>query len=192
MLLQCHFLLSAHSVALWVTVALSNKLQSFSLRNQHPPTACVCTKHRSDPRSTMMQTQFMTPICKKIKYQSVIYSLSGVRFFFYIRVIKHLVKLTIHTLVRSEVKCSEEALFWLASVINDLFNSPKAKSQPRNMSGPVHQLCDLLRSTPSWYTTQTVFHVPRRQFTHAALTYFLLLRLHHSLRNEVEWRQRQN
>lgn len=50
------FLLSAHSVALWVTAVLCNKLQAFGLWNQHPLTANVCTIRWSDTKPTMVET----------------------------------------------------------------------------------------------------------------------------------------
>lgn len=41
---------------------------------------------------------------------------------------------------RSEIKCSEEVLFWLASPINNLFNSPKA-NHSRGICLDLHTSC---------------------------------------------------
>lgn len=96
----------------------------------------------------------------------------------------------------------KQLLPWLALDINDMFNSQKANQKP--------WICLDLCTTSVIYLGQfpaesqrtfisikhAVFTVLRSRCTnwhnHAALTYFLLLRLYHSLRMESNKRQSQN
>lgn len=143
------FLLSSHSVSLWVTVVVSNKLQVSSLWNPEIPTH-IHNDANTGSLISGISWHWQTgcqPVISRLSGNLLVWSN-----------ICYLAKADKpHVSQKWDKPLETWKLLWgrvewsnsLLAGISDkkLVQLPKGKSESLNMSGPVYQLCDLGRFT---------------------------------------------